>query len=123
MDLLLAAAMVACGLRPALYPPNSLALPGATKGVMPGVPALEGTEFHRASSPETLQALHDQGLLLPICWRRPWCLVNTAGALLQCGLCWVQPGRGPSPLLGLCQGLGIDGPHYPVAYFFVLNFK
>ncbi|XP_061012363.1 carnosine synthase 1 [Dama dama] len=114
VDLLLAAAMVACGLRPALP-----AHPRA-RGHLVGVMCLVSQHLQALSStasPETLQALHDQGLLrlnlleealVPGEYEEPYCSVACAGS---------SPAEARHRLLGLCQGLGIDGPHYPVAYF------
>ena len=114
VDLLLAAAMVACGLRPALP-----AHPRA-RGHLVGVMCLVSQHLQALSSTasrETLQALHDQGLLrlnlleealVPGEYEEPYCSVACAGP---------SPTEARLRLLGLCQGLGIDGPHYPVAYF------
>uniref|UniRef100_A0A8C3W967 Carnosine synthase 1 n=1 Tax=Catagonus wagneri TaxID=51154 RepID=A0A8C3W967_9CETA len=114
VDLLLAAAMVACGLRPALP-----ARPRA-RGHLVGVMCLVSQHLQALSSTasrETLQALHDQGLLrlnlleealVPGEYEEPYCSVACAGP---------SPAEARVRLLGLCQGLGIDGPHYPVAYF------
>nr|XP_006210817.2 carnosine synthase 1 [Vicugna pacos] len=114
VDLLLAAAMVACGLRPALP-----AHPRA-RGHLVGVMCLVSQHLQVLSSTtsrETLQALHDQGLLrlnlleealVPGEYEEPYCSVACAGP---------SPAEARLRLLGLCQGLGIDGPHYPVAYF------
>ncbi|MBV99174.1 Carnosine synthase 1, partial [Eschrichtius robustus] len=114
VDLLLAAAMVACGLRPALP-----AHPRA-RGHLVGVMCLVSQHLQALSSTasrETLQALHDQGLLrlnlleealVPGEYEEPYCSVACAGP---------SPAEARLRLLGLCQGLGIDGPHYPVAYF------
>ncbi|KAB0390083.1 hypothetical protein E2I00_011607 [Balaenoptera physalus] len=114
VDLLLAATMVACGLRPALP-----AHPRA-RGHLVGVMCLVSQHLQALSSTasrETLQALHDQGLLrlnlleealVPGEYEEPYCSVACAGS---------SPAEARLRLLGLCQGLGIDGPHYPVAYF------
>ncbi|XP_030188144.1 carnosine synthase 1 isoform X3 [Lynx canadensis] len=114
VDLLLAAAMVACGLRPAL-PSHPRA-----RGHLVGVMCLASQHLQTLSSTasrETLQALHDQGLLrfnlleevlVPGDYEEPYCSVACAGPSLA---------EARLRLLGLCQGLGIDGPHYPVAHF------
>uniref|UniRef100_A0A8D1UWK0 Carnosine synthase 1 n=1 Tax=Sus scrofa TaxID=9823 RepID=A0A8D1UWK0_PIG len=114
VDLLLAAAMVACGLRPALP-----ARPRA-RGHLVGVMCLVSQHLQAlrsTASRETLKALHDQGLLrlnlleealVPGEYEEPYCSVACAGPSLA---------EARLRLLGLCQGLGIDGPHYPVAYF------
>uniref|UniRef100_A0A8C9JUE7 Carnosine synthase 1 n=1 Tax=Panthera tigris altaica TaxID=74533 RepID=A0A8C9JUE7_PANTA len=114
VDLLLAAAMVACGLRPAL-PTHPRA-----RGHLVGVMCLASQHLQALSSTasrETLQALHDQGLLrfnlleevlVPGEYEEPYCSVACAGPSLA---------EARLRLLGLCQGLGIDGPHYPVAHF------
>ncbi|XP_047680111.1 carnosine synthase 1 isoform X1 [Prionailurus viverrinus] len=114
VDLLLAAAMVACGLRPAL-PSHPRA-----RGHLVGVMCLASQHLQALSSTasrETLQALHDQGLLrfnlleevlVPGEYEEPYCSVACAGPSLA---------EARLRLLGLCQGLGIDGPHYPVAHF------
>ncbi|XP_015358534.1 carnosine synthase 1 [Marmota marmota marmota] len=114
VDLLLAAAMVACGLRPALP-----AHPRA-RGYLVGVMCLVSQHLQALSSTasrETLQALHDQGLLrlnlleealVPGEYEEPYCSVACAGP---------SPAEARLRLLGLCQGLGIDGPNYPVAHF------
>ncbi|XP_012580576.1 PREDICTED: carnosine synthase 1 [Condylura cristata] len=114
VDLLLAAAMVACGLRPALP-----AHPRA-RGHLVGVMCLVSQHLQALSSTasrETLQALHDRGLLrltlleealVPGEYEEPYCSVACAGP---------SPAEARLRLLGLCQGLGIDGPHYPVAHF------
>lgn len=109
VDLLHAAAMVACGLRPTL-PAHPRARRGHLMGHhVPGVPALEGTEFHciardpAGSSRPGPAAQSAGGALVP----------GECEALLQCGLCWVQPGRGPSPPAGPLPGSGRDEPHYP----------
>ncbi|XP_077627577.1 carnosine synthase 1 [Crocuta crocuta] len=114
VDLLLAAAMVACGLRPAL-PTHPRA-----RGHLVGVMCLVSQHLQALSSTasrETLQALHEQGLLrfnlleevlVPGEYEEPYCSVACAGPSLA---------EARLRLLGLCQGLGIDGPHYPVAHF------
>ncbi|XP_037373366.1 carnosine synthase 1 [Talpa occidentalis] len=114
VDLLLAAAMVACGLQPALP-----AHPRA-RGHLVGVMCLVSQHLQALSSTasrETLQALHDRGLLrlnlleealVPGEYEEPYCSVACAGP---------SPAEAQLRLLGLCQGLGIDGPHYPVAHF------
>ncbi|EPQ06597.1 Carnosine synthase 1 [Myotis brandtii] len=117
VDLLLAAAMVACGLRPAV-PPH----PRAT-GYLVGVTGLVSQHLQvlrSTASQEALQALHDRGLLrfsqftsleeaqVPGEYEEPYCSVACAGP---------SPAEARLRLLGLCQGLGIDGPHYPVAHF------
>ncbi|KAM6157446.1 carnosine synthase 1 isoform 1-T2 [Rhynchocyon petersi] len=114
VDLLLAAAMVACGLRPALP-----AHPRA-RGHLVGVMCLVSQHLQALSSSasrETLQALHDRGVLrlnvleealVPGEYEEPYCSVACAGS---------SPAEARLRLLGLCQGLGIDRPHYPVAHF------
>lgn len=117
VDLLLAAAMVACRLRPALP-----AHPRA-RGHLVGVMCLVSQHLQVLSSTasqEALQALHDRGLLrfnlflsleealVPSEYEEPYCNVACAGP---------SPAEARLRLLGLCQGLGIDGPHYPVAHF------
>ncbi|XP_019593298.1 carnosine synthase 1 [Rhinolophus sinicus] len=117
VDLLLAAAMVACGLRPALP-----AHPRA-RGHLVGVMCLVSQHLqvlNSTASQEALQALHDRGLLrfnlflsseealVPSEYEEPYCSVACAGSSLA---------EARLRLLGLCQGLGIDGPHYPVAHF------
>uniref|UniRef100_A0A8C7ER04 Carnosine synthase 1 n=1 Tax=Neovison vison TaxID=452646 RepID=A0A8C7ER04_NEOVI len=114
VDLLLAAAMVACGLRPAL--PTHPRARGHLVGVMCLV-SQHPQVLSSTASRETLQALHDQGLLrlnlledilVPGEYEEPYCSVACAGE---------SPAEARLRLLGLCQGLGIDGPHYPVAHF------
>nr|KAF6324199.1 carnosine synthase 1 [Myotis myotis] len=117
VDLLLAAAMAACGLRPAV-PPH----PRAT-GYLVGVTGLVSQHLQvlrSTASQEALQALHDRGLLrfsqftsleeaqVPGEYEEPYCSVACAGP---------SPAEARLRLLGLCQGLGLDGPHYPVAHF------
>uniref|UniRef100_A0A671G9S6 Carnosine synthase 1 n=1 Tax=Rhinolophus ferrumequinum TaxID=59479 RepID=A0A671G9S6_RHIFE len=117
VDLLLAAAMVACGLRPAL-PTHPRA-----RGHLVGVMCLVSQHLqvlNSTASQEALQALHDRGLLrfnlflsseealVPSEYEEPYCSVACAGSSLA---------EARLRLLGLCQGLGIDGPHYPVAHF------
>ncbi|KFO28339.1 Carnosine synthase 1 [Fukomys damarensis] len=114
VDLLLAAAMVACGLQPAL-PTHPHA-----RGHLVGIMCLVSEHLQALSSTasrETLQALHDQGLLrlnlleealVPGEYEEPYCSVACAGS---------SPAEARLRLLGLCQGLGIDGPNYPVAHF------
>uniref|UniRef100_A0A2K5JH88 ATP-grasp domain-containing protein n=1 Tax=Colobus angolensis palliatus TaxID=336983 RepID=A0A2K5JH88_COLAP len=114
VDLLLAAVMVACGLRPAL-PTRPRA-----RGHLVGVMCLVSQHLQALSSTasrETLQALHDRGLLrlnlleealVPGEYEEPYCSVACAGS---------SPTEARLRLLGLCQGLGIDGPSYPVAHF------
>ncbi|KAK2100046.1 Carnosine synthase 1 [Saguinus oedipus] len=114
VDLLLAAAMVACGLRPAL-PTHPRA-----RGHLVGVMCLVSQHLQALSSTasrETLQALHDRGVLrlnlleealVPGKYEEPYCSVACAGP---------SPTEARLRLLGLCQGLGIDGPNYPVAHF------
>lgn len=117
VDLLLAAAMVACRLRPALP-----AHPRA-RGHLVGVMCLVSQHLQVLSSTaiqEALQALHDRGLLrfnlflsleealVPSEYEEPYCSVACAGP---------SPAEARLRLLGLCQGLGIDRPHYPVAHF------
>ncbi|XP_035885660.1 carnosine synthase 1 isoform X2 [Phyllostomus discolor] len=117
VDLLLAAAMVACGLRPALptHPRASGHLVGVTGLVSQHLQVLSST-----ASQEALQALHERGLLRfnqfasleevrgPGEYEEPYCSVACAAPSLA---------EARLRLLGLCQGLGIDGPHYPVAHF------
>ncbi|XP_007518722.2 carnosine synthase 1 isoform X2 [Erinaceus europaeus] len=114
VDLLLAAAMVACGLRPALpaHPRARGHLVGVMCLVSQHLQALRST-----ASREALQALHDRGLLrlnlleeelVPGEYEEPYCSVACMGP---------SPAEARLRLLGLCQGLGIDGPHYPVAHF------
>ncbi|KAK1335617.1 hypothetical protein QTO34_003409 [Cnephaeus nilssonii] len=117
VDLLLAAAMVACGLRPAVppHPRASGYLVGVTGLVSQHLQVLRST-----ASQEALQALHDRGLVrfnqftsleeaqVPGEYEEPYCSVACAGP---------SPAEARLRLLGLCQGLGIDGPHYPVAHF------
>uniref|UniRef100_A0A8C6QUJ7 Carnosine synthase 1 n=1 Tax=Nannospalax galili TaxID=1026970 RepID=A0A8C6QUJ7_NANGA len=114
VDLLLASTMVACGLQPALpaYP--------RARGYLVGIMCLVSQHLDLLSSPgsrETLQALHDQGLLrlnlleealIPGQYEEPYCNVACAGP---------NPAEARLRLLGLCQGLGIDKPDYPVAHF------
>ncbi|XP_006860919.1 PREDICTED: carnosine synthase 1 [Chrysochloris asiatica] len=114
VDLLLAAAMVACGLRPALP-----AHPRA-RGYLVGVMCLVSQHLQALNSTASLgvlQTLHDQGVLrlnvlgealVPGEYEEPYCNVACAGS---------SPAEARMRLLGLCQGLGIDGPHYPVAHF------
>ncbi|KAM7329686.1 hypothetical protein ACRRTK_011299 [Alexandromys fortis] len=114
VDLLLASAMVACGLQPALP-----AHPRA-RGYLVGIMCLVSQHIEMLSSPssrETLQALHDQGLLrlnlleealIPGQYEEPYCNVACAGS---------SPAEARLRLLGICQGLGIDRPNYPVAHF------
>lgn len=114
VDLLLASAMVACGLQPALP-----AHPRA-RGYLVGIMCLVSQHIEMLSSPsirETLQALHDQGLLrlnlleealIPGQYEEPYCNVACAGP---------SPAEARLRLLGICQGLGIDRPNYPVAHF------
>uniref|UniRef100_A0A5F5PH58 Carnosine synthase 1 n=1 Tax=Equus caballus TaxID=9796 RepID=A0A5F5PH58_HORSE len=114
VDLFLAAAMVACGLRPAL-PTHPRA-----RGHLVGVMCLVSQHLQALSSTasrETLQGLHDRGLLrfnqleealVPGEYEEPYCSVACAGP---------SPAEARLRLLGLCQGLGIDGPQYPVAHF------
>uniref|UniRef100_G3UIP9 ATP-grasp domain-containing protein n=1 Tax=Loxodonta africana TaxID=9785 RepID=G3UIP9_LOXAF len=114
VDLLLAAAMVACGLRPALP-----AHPRA-RGHLVGVMCLVSQHLQALSSTasrEALQALHDRGVLrfnmleeslMSGEYEEPYCSVACAGP---------RPAEARIRLLGLCQGLGIDGPHYPIAHF------
>nr|KAF6437112.1 carnosine synthase 1 [Molossus molossus] len=117
VDLLLAAAMVACGLRPALpaHPRASGHIVGVTGLVSQHLQVLSSTAIQ-----EALQALHDQGVLrfnqfisleeaqVTGKYEEPYCSVACAGP---------SPAEARLRLLGLCQGLGIDGPHYPVAHF------
>nr|XP_004656812.2 carnosine synthase 1 [Jaculus jaculus] len=114
VDLLLASTMVACGLRPALP-----AHPRA-RGHLVGIMCVVSQHLQMLSSSgsrETLQALHDQGLLrlnlleeavIPGQYEEPYCNVACAGS---------SPAEARLRLLGLCQGLGIDTPNYPVAHF------
>nr|KAF6281605.1 carnosine synthase 1 [Pipistrellus kuhlii] len=117
VDLLLAAAMVACGLRPAV-PPRP-----RPRGCLVGVTCLLSQHrqaLRSAASPEALQALQARGLLRfnqftsleeapgPGEYEEPCCSLACAGP---------SPAEARLRLLGLCQGLGIDGPHYPVAHF------
>ncbi|KAM4846201.1 LOW QUALITY PROTEIN: carnosine synthase 1 [Thomomys bottae] len=114
VDLLLASAMVACGLRPAL-PPRPQA-----RGHLAGVMCVLSQHLQVLSSAaarDALQALHDQGLLhynlleeslVPGKYEEPFCNVACSGR---------TPEEACHRLLGLCQGLGIDGPNYPVAHF------
>ncbi|GAB1301993.1 Carnosine synthase 1 [Apodemus speciosus] len=114
VDLLLASTMVACGLQPALP-----AHPRA-RGYLVGIMCLVSQHLQLLSSPgsrETLQALHDQGqlrlnlleeALIPGQYEEPYCNVACAGP---------SPAEARHRLLGICQGLGIDRPSYPVAHF------
>ncbi|KAM8814944.1 carnosine synthase 1 isoform 1-T1 [Rhynchonycteris naso] len=117
VDLLLAAAMVACGLRPALpaHPRASGHLVGVTGLASQHLQVLSST-----ASQEALQTLQERGLLrfnqftsseearVPGKYEEPYFSVACAGS---------NPAEARLRLLGLCQGLGIDGPHYPVAHF------
>ncbi|XP_075404104.1 carnosine synthase 1 [Tenrec ecaudatus] len=114
VDLLLAAAMVACGLRPALpaHPRAHSHLVGVMCLVSQHLQALSSS-----ASQEALQALHERGVLrlnmleealVPGEYEEPYCSVACAGP---------SPAAARCRLLGLCQGLGIDAPHYPVAHF------
>ncbi|XP_056657190.1 carnosine synthase 1 isoform X1 [Monodelphis domestica] len=114
VDLLLAAAMVACGIPPALpaRPRARAHLVGVMCVVSQHLQALSST-----ASREALQALHERGLirlnlleeeLVPGEYEEPYCSVACAGG---------SPGEARQRLLGLCQGLGIDAPNYPVAHF------
>lgn len=114
VDLLLASTMVACGLQPALP-----AHPRA-RGYLVGIMCLVSQHLQLLSSPssrETLQTLHDQGqlrlnlleeALIPGQYEEPYCNVACAGP---------SPAEACHRLLGICQGLGIDRPNYPVAHF------
>ncbi|XP_031797319.1 LOW QUALITY PROTEIN: carnosine synthase 1 [Sarcophilus harrisii] len=114
VDLLLAAAMVACGIPPALpaRPRPRACLVGVMCVVSQHLRALSST-----ASREALQALHERGLirlnlleeeLVPGEYEEPYCSVACAGS---------SPAEARQRLLGLCQGLGIDSPNYPVAHF------
>ncbi|XP_068944502.1 carnosine synthase 1 isoform X1 [Petaurus breviceps papuanus] len=114
VDLLLAAAMVACGIPPALpaQPRARAHLVGVMCVVSQHLQALSST-----ASREALQALHERGLirlnlleeeLVPGEYEEPYCSVACAGS---------SPTEARQRLLGLCQGLGIDSPNYPVAHF------
>ncbi|XP_074087046.1 carnosine synthase 1 [Macrotis lagotis] len=114
VDLLLAAAMVACGIPPALpaRPRARACLVGVMCLVSQHLRALSST-----ASREALQGLHERGLirlnlleeeLLPGEYEEPYCSIACSGS---------SPGEARQRLLGLCQGLGIDCPNYPVAHF------
>nr|XP_020022708.1 carnosine synthase 1 isoform X3 [Castor canadensis] len=114
VDILLASAMVACGLRPAL-PTHPRA-----RGHLVGIMCVLSQHLQVLSSTttrETLQGLHDQGLLRlnlleenlePDKYEEPFCNVACTGH---------THAEACHRLLGLCQGLGIDRPNYPVAHF------
>lgn len=114
VDLLLASTMVACGLQPAVP-----AHPRA-RGYLVGIMCLVSQHIELLSSPgsrETMQALHDKGLLrlnlleealIPGQYEEPYCNVACAGP---------SPAEARLRLLGICQGLGIDRPSYPVVHF------
>ncbi|XP_027711983.1 carnosine synthase 1 [Vombatus ursinus] len=114
VDLLLAAAMVACGIPPALpaQPRARACLVGVMCVVSQHLQALSST-----ASREALQALHERGLirlnlleeeLVPGEYEEPYCSIACSG---------INPTEARHRLLGLCQGLGIDSPNYPVAHF------
>ncbi|XP_028916839.1 carnosine synthase 1 isoform X1 [Ornithorhynchus anatinus] len=114
VDLFLAAAMVACGLAPALpaRPRARAHLVGVMCVVSQHLQALR-----TAASREALQALQARGLirlnlleeeLVPGEYEEPYCSLACAGASAH---------EARQRLLGLCQGLGIDSPDYPVAHF------
>lgn len=110
VDLLLAAAMVACGLRPAL-PAHPRARGHLSGCHVPGVPALEGTEFHR--QPEPCRLFTTRACCASICWRRPWCLVNTRPYCSVACAGSSSPARPVTACWASARVLGIDGAPLP----------
>uniref|UniRef100_A0A8D0GW70 Carnosine synthase 1 n=1 Tax=Sphenodon punctatus TaxID=8508 RepID=A0A8D0GW70_SPHPU len=123
VDIMLASVMVACGVPP-LLPPLLRArtrprthLVGVMCLVSQHLQALKST-----ASLETLQALHERGVirlnllddeLVSSEYEEPYC--NVACASSSCREACLK-------LLGICQVLGIDSAHYPIAHF-LSNFK
>ncbi|XP_067388083.1 carnosine synthase 1 isoform X2 [Emydura macquarii macquarii] len=114
VDIMLASVMVACGVPP-LLPARSQPrthLVGVMCVVSQHLQALKST-----ANLETLQALHERGVirlnlledkLVAREYEEPYCNVACA-----------SPSRREACLkvLGVCQVLGIDSPHYPVTHF------
>ncbi|KAM8969841.1 LOW QUALITY PROTEIN: carnosine synthase 1 [Sarcophilus harrisii] len=111
VDLLLAAAMVACGIPPALpaRPGGRGSLVGGVMCVVLCLRALSST-----ASREALQALHERGLIRLNLLEEE--LVPGEYESPSAGLRGSSPAEARQRLLGLCQG-GIDSPNYPVAHF------
>ncbi|KAM9148562.1 carnosine synthase 1 [Pangshura tecta] len=114
VDIMLASVMVACGVPPLLptHAQPRTHLVGVMCVVSQHLKALKST-----ASVETLQALHERGIirlnlledeLVAREYEEPYCNVACA-----------SPSRREAclKLLGVCQVLGIDSPHYPVTHF------
>ncbi|XP_075784639.1 carnosine synthase 1-like isoform X2 [Pelodiscus sinensis] len=114
VDIMLASVMVACGVAPRLpartQPHTHLV--GVMCVVSQHLQALKST-----ASVETLQALHECGVirlnlledkLVAREYEEPFCNVACASASRQ---------EACLKVLGVCQVLGIDSPHYPVSHF------
>lgn len=114
VDIMLASVMVACGVPPLLpahsHPRTNLV--GVMCLVSQHLQALKST-----ASVETLQALHERGVirlnllddeLVSSEYEEPYCNVACASSSRR---------EACLKLLGICQVLGIDSPHYPVSHF------
>ncbi|NXG37845.1 CRNS1 synthase, partial [Dromaius novaehollandiae] len=113
-DLLLAAVLVACGLRPVL--PARPAARTHLAGVM-CLASLHGPALGAGGGLEALRALQARGLVrLNRLFEQP-----EAGEYEEPCLSVACSGETHRDaclrLLSLCQALGIDSPHYPVAHF------
>ncbi|KAJ7344137.1 hypothetical protein JRQ81_000087 [Phrynocephalus forsythii] len=114
VDIMLASAMIACGVAP-LLPAHS-----SPRTHLVGVMCLVSQHLQvlkSTASLETLQALHEQGVirlnlfddeLVSSEYEEPYCHVACASSSHQ---------EACLKLLDICQVLGIDTVHYPVAHF------
>ncbi|KAK9410387.1 carnosine synthase 1 [Crotalus adamanteus] len=114
VDIMLASVMVACGVAPVLPTPSCprTKLVGVMCLVSQHLQALKST-----ASLEILQALHERGVIrlnlledeiVSKEYEEPYCNVACASSSRH---------EACVKLLGICQVLGIDSLHYPVAYF------
>lgn len=114
VDIMLASVMVACGVAPVLPTPSRprTKLVGVMCLVSQHLQALKST-----ASLEILQALHERGVIrlnlledeiVSKEYEEPYCNVACASSSRH---------EACVKLLGICQVLGIDSLHYPVAYF------
>ncbi|CAM4573415.1 carnosine synthase 1 isoform X2 [Caretta caretta] len=114
VDIMLASVMVACGVPPLLptHAQPRTHLVGVMCVVSQHLKALKST-----ASVETLQALHERGIIRLNLLEDE--LVTREYEEPYCNVACASPSRREACLkvLGVCQVLGIDSPHYPVTHF------
>uniref|UniRef100_A0A8C6Y224 Carnosine synthase 1 n=1 Tax=Naja naja TaxID=35670 RepID=A0A8C6Y224_NAJNA len=114
VDIMLASVMVACGVAPVLPTPSCprTNLVGVMCLVSQHLQALKST-----ASLEILQALHERGVIRLNLLEDE--IVSKEYEEPYCNVACTSSSRHEAcvKLLGICQVLGIDSLHYPVAYF------